>query len=233
MQTGKHSTGFFIYMYLGIQFSLSDHQINNSIFHQNEFWKDIKGHEGLYQISTLGRIQALEKSYTQMNRWGTEHIVNLPKKVLMLGMGTTGYLALGLFKNKIRINAVAHRMVAMHFIPNPQNKPQVNHKNGIKTDNRAINLEWCTRSENMKHSYAVLKQKKTYPMLGRKGGLCPNSKPVLKICPITNNILKEYNSGMEAAFDMGVVKSSIYNCISGTNATCRGFKWAFKKDYFE
>lgn len=70
-----------------------------------------------------------------------------------------GYFQIGLYKNNVRYFIGVHRLVAEAFIPNPNNKTCINHKNGIRTDNRVENLEWVTYSENMKHSYSVLKRK--------------------------------------------------------------------------
>lgn len=76
---------------------------------------------------------------------------------------TVGYYQVGLYRNKKRFFIGVHRLVAEMFVPNPKNKPCINHKNGIRCDNRAENLEWCSYSENMKHAYKVLNRK-----IGRK-----------------------------------------------------------------
>lgn len=115
-----------------------------------EVWKPIKGYEGLYEISNLGNVKALQRTITQNSRWGKikrrfdEKILNPPLSY--------GYPRVSLWKHSKAINYVVHRLVAMHFIPNPKNKPVVNHKDGVKTNNHVSNLEWCTDLENMSHA---------------------------------------------------------------------------------
>lgn len=116
-----------------------------------EEWKDISGYEGRYQVSSMGRVKSLARVSHR------EYQGDLPvsEKILSASNNGYGYLRLGLTKECKVTSRVVHRLVAKAFVPNPENKPEVNHINGIKTDNRAVNLEWCTKSENQAHSHKI------------------------------------------------------------------------------
>lgn len=119
-----------------------------------EIWKDIKGYEGLYQISNFGRVKRLIYA-NNFNGKSTNKLPDIFKcnKILKKYITSNGYERIMLCKNGARKRFMVHKLVAQAFIPNPLNKTQINHINGIKTDNKSYNLEWCTPRENLNHAY--------------------------------------------------------------------------------
>ena len=113
-----------------------------------EIWKDVKGYEGLYKVSDLGNVKSLNYNKTKAEKLMTPFVSN-------------GYLRIRLHNKGIYKTHMVHRLVCFSFLENSI-KDQVNHINGIKSDNRLINLEWVTQSENELHSYKVLGKIPTY-----------------------------------------------------------------------
>jgi hypothetical protein len=106
-----------------------------------EIWKDAVGYEGFYQISSIGRLKSIPRKRVLKERF----IKTFPDK--------NGYMKTVIHRGSVaKINVILHRMVATAFIPNPDGLDQVNHKNGIKSDNRVENLEWCSGEYNQKHA---------------------------------------------------------------------------------
>lgn len=166
-----------------------------------EGWKDISGFEGRYQISTLGRVKTL--SY---KRTGKSRILAVYER--------SGYLWTtfreGGAGSKQQHPAV-HRLVAEHFIPNIDNKPFVNHKDGNRKNNCVDNLEWVTRSENELHKIHILKH---------PSGSVKESKKIL--CEETRVI---YPSIRQAAKDVGISQSLLSKVVNGKGRTAKGMHW--------
>jgi hypothetical protein len=175
-------------------------------------WVDIKGYEGLYKINRQGQIKRLKGYQASEDRLITP-----------IDNGR-GYLGVGLCKNGKKKRVYIHRLMAETFISNPDNKKQVNHINGIKSDNRLENLEWATRSENQRHMYEILGYKGANT--GRFGSLSALSKKVIQM-DLNGNVLNRFNAVMEAQRLTGINESNIRTCIYGKSKTAGGFKWAY------
>lgn len=179
-----------------------------------EIWKDIPGYEGVYQASTLGRIRSLDRIIVRSaSRKRGPHKAKLNGCVIKPVLRKDGYTVVPLGKSS-PCNRV-HQLIAETFIPNPENKPMVNHINGNRADNSVKNLEWCTNQENQIHARDVLK---------RTFGV---GKPVR--CIETGQIFK--NSKDAAGGDrsragrIGLVCNHKYG-----RKTCMGYHWEFVED---
>lgn len=160
-----------------------------------EIWKDIKGYEGLYQVSNLGNIKALYKEwFTGLNN----NILRTKKEHLLILKNNNKYQQVELYKKSKYKRTSVHRLVAIHFIKNPKDYPCVNHINAIRHDNRIENLEWCTYSQNSRHAVKLGLIKYNYGenhyMSKNKGENHFGSK---KIIDTNKNII--YNSVREAS----------------------------------
>lgn len=111
-------------------------------------WKDVVGYEGLYEISSLGDIKSLKRYCKSKTGFRV-----VPEKILKPKIDKYGYLVLHISKNNVRWNITIHRLVAIAFLPNINNYPQINHKDGNKLNNVVENLEWCSASYNVQHSF--------------------------------------------------------------------------------
>lgn len=116
-----------------------------------EVWEDVKGYEGLYQISNLGNIKSVNRAVKRVTN-DKEHIVVFHGKILKPHISDRGYLRLKLSKNGIEKTHKIHKLVAIAFVNNPNGYCEVNHKDGNKSNNHVDNLEWCSRSQNVRHA---------------------------------------------------------------------------------
>ena len=142
---------------------------------KNKIWKDIPGYEGLYQVNNLGEVKSL-KRYVNHSVVGLKRVVNEKiKKPVMADR----YLQIKLHRDGVGKHFLLHRIVANAFVPNPNGKQQVNHKDGNKLNNKYTNLEWCTSFENMLHAVDTGLMKKRYGENSRNHKLTEND--VIKI----------------------------------------------------
>lgn len=176
---------------------------------EGEEWKEISGYEGLYEVSNLGRIKSINRVVPHK----TSHNKTISERILVISKDSQGYLLAALWKKNISFRGLVHRLVAMAFIENPENFPEVNHKFGNKEDNRPSELNWSTASDNQKHSYEIL---------GRKGAsygkFGANNKRSKKVKCTTLDIT--FDSFGIAAKELGVSQSAIsFVCLGNRSHT--------------
>lgn len=169
-----------------------------------EIWKDVLGYEGIYQVSNKGNVKSLQRLVYSKN--GSYRTVK--GSYISLVVNNKGYFKIILHFKGLRTHVVAHRLVAIAFIPNPENKPQVNHKDGNKLNNNDWNLEWNTSLENVKHSWNNGLSKHLYGEKGRNSKL--TDKDILEIRK-SNKSRKELSNYFNVSY-MNIV--SILNRIT-------------------
>lgn len=178
-----------------------------------EDWREIPNTQGRYYISSLGRVRG-------------------PGGVKTLKHNTSGYLATDIYEKGSpsgkKRRYLVHRLVACAFIPNPYGKPEVNHKDGNKTNNQVENLEWCTKEENMRHYYANFHTYKLLPKDDPLSLLNIQKWPPASVGPI---LCRETGAIFENVFDasvqLGVKATPIYLCLVGARECVDNCHWDY------
>lgn len=180
-----------------------------------EIWKDIEDYEGLYQVSDVGRVRSLDR-YVHHSCGGKAKLKGIIKR---LTPDKDGYLLVGLSGNGEKPTAgKVHRLVAISFIENPENKPTINHKDGDKSNNHKDNVEWATRSENTRHAI--------------DSKLLKLEMPIIQLS-LRGDFINEYKSLTNACDRTGANKSTVSMVCNNRRGrvTANGYKWIYKKDY--
>lgn len=185
-----------------------------------EIWKNIEGYEG-YQVSNLGRVRSLDRIDSN----------NHPLKgvVLKPHISNSGYLLVGLYKQQKRDGKLVHRLVAEAFIPNYDNKPEIDHINTVKTDNRVENLRWATQKENINNPLTKTKMQinARKPSKGKYGKKHHRSKPIIQYDK-EGNFIKEWDCANDVERVLGISNKHIGSVCLGKRKSCGGYIWKYK-----
>lgn len=176
---------------------------------KKEFWKNIKDYENLYQGSNLGRVRSFDRWVKSKN--GSLRFCK--GRILKPVINGRGYLQVDLCKNGKVKKFLVHRLVAEAFLPNPDNLPEVNHKDENKQNNNVENLEWCDRTYNANYGTAIERMIKTV------------SKPVLQYT-LDGQFVREWKSTAECGRN-GFNQGHITDCCRGVRKTHKGFIWRY------
>lgn len=189
-----------------------------------EIWKDIEGYEGLYQISNLGRVKSLFRTYTtksknQFTEFIMTHKVN--EKIIKQSVNKMGYYQVCLYNKEKKKNMLVHRLIAEAFIPNPENKPTVNHIDGNTKNNSLNNLEWATMQEQINHSVNVLNHKRVITKKCRDKQIQLHERQVKRSDGIIYKSIKTASNGNET------LRKQINDCCKGRRKTAGGYQWEY------
>ena len=182
-----------------------------------EIWEDIPNYEGLYQASNLGRIRSVDryKEVIIKNQYGEYKRTKFFKSYVLKQQTYMGYKCVQLHINGKYKWEKVHRLVAKAFVPNPENKPQVNHIDGNKSNNCVENLEWCNQSYNTKHAY--------------KNNLIKHYKIEINQYDLEGNYIKTWESAKEIEKKLKIKNSQICRCCKNENLTAGGYHWKYYK----
>jgi len=178
---------------------------------EEEIWRDIKGYEGLYQVSNIGRVKSLGRTVTRKN--GSK--LSIRERIMKPSTNHSGYLLVNLYNSRGKMKSFkVHRLVCEAFHKNPENKPCVNHIDENKTNNIASNLEWCTVSENNSHGTRTARvakaRSKTIGQYTRDGVL-----------------VKVWKSATEVQSQLGFAQGAISEVARGKRKTAYGYVWKY------
>lgn len=181
-----------------------------------EVWKAIKGYEGLYEVSSYGRVRSLDHLIEQPHPRNPAYTLRYIQKgkIKNLRHHQAGYWVVDLYKGNLSETKTVHRMVAEAFIPNPDNLPEVNHIDENKENSRVDNLEWCTRKQNVNHGTGCER-------MGRK-----HWTPCIQMT-MDGQFVKRWECMQKAADELGLFMTRISACCRGRAKSHGGFRWRY------
>ena len=179
-----------------------------------EEWRPVVGYEGLYEVSNLGRVRSLDRKVLTISRSGNTYKEFKKGKIISQRKMYNGYILVSLHKESVSSNKLLHRVVAMAFIPNPYNLPEVNHKDECKTNNCAYNLEWCDSKYNKNYGTAIARK------------VSKRSRKIEQLT-IDGKHVAYYSSVMDAnRKSNGMFNyTCLYDTINGHQKTAYGYLW--------
>lgn len=188
-----------------------------------EEWREPPGYEGIFEVSSLGNIRSIRRTLSVSGRNASGPFSckrSCGGQLLSPATTRLGYKQVCYDRKSIFV----HRLVALAFLDNPESKPFINHKNGVRTDNRVSNIEWCTHSENLRHAYRELGV--INPYTGKFSKNHPKSKPVTAIS-LKTGAIHAFDCALDAVRS-GVGKDSgqISRACSGKAKQHNGYIWA-------
>lgn len=180
-----------------------------------EIWKDVKEFEGIYQVSSKGRVKSLNKLGKAISSAGKSYTVKVSGRMLAIGKYPNGYSYVNINIDGKRGTRLVHRLVAEAFIPNPENLPQVNHKDENIENNCVENLEWCTAKYNANY--------------GTRNARCfhHDQQKAINQLSIDGTFIKRWNGIGEASKALGINDSQIIRVCKHRNVSAGGFKWEY------
>lgn len=186
---------------------------------ENEIWKPVVGYEGLYEVSNIGRVKSLARicAHKHGQCWRKERLMKLMPYGKVVLRHSNKYLHAKLTKNGISKLIPVHRIVAMAFLPNPDNLPQVNHKDENPGNNKVENLEWCDAKYNCNYG-SLPDYRRDY---------C-TSRAVRQFS-LDGVYLAEYSSITKASIALGIRGSVISEVCKGTKGSAGGFLWIYSR----
>lgn len=183
-----------------------------------EIWKPIRGYEGWYEVSNLGRVKSVERDVIYYVN-GKQFVRHYKEKIKEPNTNRGGYLYVILYKNGVGETKRVHRLVAEAFIPNEENKPEIDHINTIRDDNRVENLRWATHQENNNNELTLAKH---FEKLINREDM---SKPVNQYT-LEGELIKVWPSISDCGRS-GFCYQHISKCCNGKRKTHKGYVWSF------